>query len=274
MSTNLAQCGNVTIGAGHPLVIIAGPCVMESPEHTLRLAEEIARICRKRSVPLIFKASYDKANRSSVHSFRGPGMEEGLRILSAVRSEFGIPILSDMHSPEQAQPAGEVLDCLQIPAFLCRQTDLIAAAARTGKCVNVKKGQFLSPHEMSNVADKLRECDCTNFLFTERGTTFGYNRLINDMTSIPIMQAFAPVVFDATHSCQLPGAAGTQSGGQRQFVPTLTAAAVAAGADAVFLEVHDNPDRAKSDPATVYPLDQFDWLLVRILPIAELVRSM
>ncbi|MHC4696522.1 MAG: 3-deoxy-8-phosphooctulonate synthase [Planctomycetota bacterium] len=256
-----------------PLALIAGPCVIESRDHTLELADAIRCICRQHNLPLIFKASYDKANRSSIKSFRGPGPDEGLAILAAVRDAFDVPVISDIHIPEQAKAAGEVLDCVQIPAFLCRQTDLLAAAAATGRCVNVKKGQFLSPEEMSNVAGKLRESGCDNFMFTERGTFFGYNRLVNDMTSIVRMRAYAPVVFDATHSCQLPGGAGTLSGGQRQYAGTLAAAAVAAGADAIFLEVHDNPDKAKSDPATVYPLGQLGALFTKLVRIAELVRS-
>jgi len=273
MKCERAQIGNLRIGNDMPLAIVAGPCVIESREHTLRMASAIKGICSRRNVPFIFKASFDKANRSSNRSFRGPGIDEGLAILGTVRKEFDVPVLSDIHTPEQAGPAGEVLDCVQIPAFLCRQTDLIVAAANTKRCVNVKKGQFLSPEEMSNVAAKLVEAGCDNFLFTERGTFFGYNRLVNDMTAIPIMQQFAPVVFDATHSCQLPGAAGNLSGGQRQFTGTLAAAAVAAGADALFLEVHDDPDHAKSDPATVYPLDQLEALLGRVLRVGEVVRA-
>lgn len=261
MSEKSAQIGRVKIGGGAPLALIAGPCVIESEVHNLKLAESIRDICAALKMPFVFKASFDKANRSSLRSFRGPGLKEGLRILGAVRKQIGVPVLSDIHEPVQAASAGEVLDCLQIPAFLCRQTDLLTAAAATGRCVNVKKGQFLSPEEMSNVATKLRESGCDNFLFTERGTFFGYNRLVNDMTAIPRMQQYAPVVFDATHSCQQPGGAGSMSGGDRQFVGTLASAAVAAGTDAVFMEVHDDPPNAKSDPATVYPLDRLRDLL-------------
>jgi len=268
-----ARIADVEFGSGKPLAVIAGPCVIESQSHSLELAEALRDICARLSVPFVFKASFDKANRSSVHSERGPGLRQGLDVLRIVRRELGVPVLSDIHLPDQAGAAGEVLDCVQIPAFLCRQTDLIAAAAATGKCVNVKKGQFMAPEEMGNVAGKLRESGCENFLLTERGTFFGYNRLVNDMTGIPRMQAFAPVVFDATHSCQLPGAAGRQSGGQRQYAPTLAAAALAAGADALFLEVHDDPDNAASDPATVYPLTQFEALLRRLLAIALVVRE-
>jgi len=267
-----AQIGSFRVGNGAPLLLIAGPCVIESREHTLRLAEAIRKVCAKVEMPLVFKASFDKANRSSIRSFRGPGLHDGLAILAGVRNELGLPILSDIHEPHQAKPAGEVLDCVQIPAFLCRQTDLLVAAAETKRCVNVKKGQFLAPEEMSNVAAKLTEAGCTNFLMTERGTFFGYNRLVNDMTAIPRMKSFAPVVFDATHSCQLPGGAGTQSGGQREFVPALAAAAIAAGADALFMEVHDKPDEAKSDPATVFPLEQLEALLRDLRRLAEARR--
>jgi 2-dehydro-3-deoxyphosphooctonate aldolase (KDO 8-P synthase) len=262
----------VTVGGGAPLALIAGPCVIESEDHTLRLAEALKRICEGLQIPFVFKASFDKANRSSLKSYRGPGLAEGLGILAKVRKTVDVPVLSDIHVPDQAPAAGEVLDCLQIPAFLCRQTDLLIAAARTGRCVNAKKGQFMSPEEMGNVAAKLRESGCNNLTLTERGTFFGYNRLVNDMTAIEKMQSYAPVVFDATHSCQLPGAAGTQSGGERQYVGTLAAAAIAAGADALFMEVHDDPDRAKSDPATVYPLDRLRLLLERLVRIAEAVR--
>lgn len=268
-----AQIGPVNIGGAAPLAVLAGPCVIESEAHTMRLAEAIKKICAARRIPLIFKASFDKANRSSIDSFRGPGLQEGLRILGKVRSELDLPVLSDIHEPAQAAPAGEVLDCLQIPAFLCRQTDLLVAAGKTGRAVNVKKGQFMAPDEMRNVATKLAESGCRNFTLTERGTFFGYNRLVNDMTAIPKMQTLAPVVFDATHSCQLPGGAGKQSGGQREYVATLAMAAVAVGADALFVEVHDDPDRAKSDPATVFPLDQLDSLLERLMRLSAMVRE-
>lgn len=268
-----AQIGNVLIGPEAPLAIIAGPCVIESADHTYRLVESISTIFRSHKIPFIFKASFDKANRSSITSFRGPGLVEGLEVLGEVRRRFEVPVLSDIHEASQAAAAGEVLDCLQIPAFLCRQTDLLVAAAKTGCCVNVKKGQFMSPQEMVNVTDKLGESGCSNFLLTERGTFFGYNRLVNDMTAIEQMQELAPVVYDATHSCQLPGGAGTVSGGQRQFVGKLAGAAIAAGADAVFMEVHDDPDNAKSDPATVFPLDRLSSLLTKLIRIAEAVRG-
>jgi 2-dehydro-3-deoxyphosphooctonate aldolase (KDO 8-P synthase) len=262
----------VHLGGGAPLAVIAGPCVIESREHTLRLAAGIADLCRKQRLALIFKASFDKANRSSASSFRGPGLEAGLAILAEVRREVGVPILSDIHETSQAGPAGLVLDVIQIPAFLCRQTDLIVAAAESGRCINIKKGQFMSPEEMANAVDKVRSAGNQRVLLTERGTFFGYNKLVNDMTAIEKMRALAPVVFDATHSCQLPGGAGTQSGGQREFVATLARAGVAAGADALFLEVHDRPDQAKSDPATVLALDQLAPLLEQCRKIAEILR--
>ncbi len=271
MKCEKAQIGSVAFGEGCPLALIAGPCVIESEDHTLRMAEALKAICESLRLPFVFKASFDKANRSAHDSFRGPGLDKGLDILGNVRREVGVPVLSDIHEPHQASPAGEVLDCVQIPAFLCRQTDLLVAAAKTGRCVNVKKGQFMSPDEMANVVGKLRDAGCDNFALTERGTFFGYNRLVNDMTAIKKMQAFAPVIFDATHSCQSPGGAGKQSSGERQYVATLAAAAIAAGADALFMEVHDDPKRAKSDPATVYPLDQLESLLERLLRIAEVV---
>ena len=267
MTPRQARIGRVEIGQAAPLALIAGPCVIESPDHTLRMASAIRDICGTLKLPFVFKASFDKANRSSMHSFRGPGLDEGLRILAAVRKQLDVPVLSDIHQPAQAGPAGEVLDCLQIPAFLCRQTDLLVAAAASGRCVNVKKGQFVAPEEMKNVAEKLCEAGSDNFAFTERGTFFGYHHLVNDMTAIPRMQAYAPVIFDATHSCQQPGAAGARSGGERRYVGTLAAAAVAAGADAVFMEVHDSPELAQSDPATVYPLDQLRTLLQRLIRV-------
>ncbi len=273
MGCDVARIGDVRIGSGCPLAVIAGPCVIESRGHTLELAGAIKQITDRLKIPLIFKASFDKANRSSVHSFRGPGIEAGLAILAEVREKIAVPVLSDIHEVSQAEAAGAVLDCLQIPAFLCRQTDLLTAAAKTGKCVNVKKGQFMAPEEMAHVVGKLAEAGCDNFALTERGTFFGYHRLVNDMTAVPRMKTLAPVVFDATHSCQEPGGAGALSGGQREFAPTLAFAAIAAGADALFLEVHDHPDNAKSDPATVYPLDQLETLLTQVSKFAQVARE-
>jgi len=261
------KLGPLTIGAAHPLVLIAGPCVIESADHTLRLAEQIAAITRQLDLPYVFKASYDKANRSSVQSFRGPGLDEGLAILGRVRTEVGVPVLSDVHEVAQAAPAGEVLDCLQVPAFLCRQTDLLLACGRAGRCVNIKKGQFLAPDRMRLAVEKVHETGNPNVMVTERGTSFGYERLVSDLTGLQVMRAFAPVVFDATHSVQYPGGGGQVTGGHREFVPLLARAAVAAGIDALFLEVHDDPDHACSDAATVWPLEQLRPLLQSVLRI-------
>ncbi len=273
MAVTHVHISEVNIGRDCPFAVIAGPCVIESRDHTLQMAERIGSICRSLEIPLVFKASFDKANRSSVDTFRGPGMEEGLAILGDVRNETGLPVLSDVHLPDQVQAAGEVLDCIQIPAFLCRQTDLLVAAGKSGRCVNVKKGQFMSPEQMGNAVSKVTSTGNENVLLTERGTFFGYHRLVNDMTAISIMQQFAPVVFDATHSCQLPGGQGHQSGGHREYVGLLAAAGIAAGADALFLEVHDHPDQALSDSATVYPLDNMAELLTRCRKIADAVRD-
>ena len=268
-----AQIGPLTIGFGHPLTVIAGPCVIESLDHCLRLAEHAAGICQMLGMDYIFKASFDKANRSSISSPRGPGLDEGLKILATVRDTLGVAVLTDIHQPNQAQPAAQAVDALQIPAFLCRQTDLLVAAAKTGKAINIKKGQFVSPAEMANPIEKVRSAGNDNVLLTERGTFFGYNRLVNDMTGLAQMAELAPVVFDATHSCQLPGGQGTQSGGQRQFAPLLARAAVAAGVDALFLEVHDDPANAASDAATVWPIDLLEALLTPCAAIAEIVRK-
>jgi len=255
------EIGNIRIGPGCPLAIIAGPCVIESHEHTLFMAEAIKAITDELGLPLIFKASYDKANRSSGQSFRGPGLEAGLKILSDVHRSFGLPVISDVHEPRQAEAVAEVLDVLQIPAFLCRQTDLLIAVAQTKRPMNIKKGQFMAPEEMRLVVQKAREAGNENVMLTERGTFFGYGRLVNDMTCIPRMTEYSPVLFDATHSCQFPGAAGDVTGGQREMTPTLARAAVAAGAHALFLEVHDRPEEAKSDAHTVWPLKRLSALL-------------
>lgn len=268
-SSDSVQIGDLRIGPGCGLALLAGPCVIESREHTLKLADAIRKIAATVGLPLIFKASYDKANRSSANSFRGPGLEEGLAILAEVKRELGLPVVSDIHEVAHAAPAGQVLDVVQIPAFLCRQTDLLTAAGKTGRAVNVKKGQFMSPEDMRLAVEKVRAAGSRNVLLTERGTFFGYGRLVNDMTAIPRMAAYAPVVFDATHSCQLPGAAGTQSGGQREMAPLLAKAAIAAGAHALFLEVHNDPAQARSDPATVWPLDQLAGLLADCMRVYE-----
>ena len=272
-AAHAAQIGRYSVGAGRPLLVIAGPCVIESRDHTLRMAEALARIVGGRGLPFVFKASFDKANRSSGDSFRGPGLEAGMTVLAEVRERFGAPVLSDVHEPGQAAIAGQVLDCVQVPAFLCRQTDLLLACGRTGKCVNIKKGQFLAPDKMQLAAEKVRSTGNANVLLTDRGTTFGYERLVNDFTGLQVMRRFAPVVFDATHSVQHPGAAGGVTGGAREYIPLLARAAVAAGIDALFLEVHDDPSRAKSDAATVWPLDQLEGLLTTLCRIREAVGN-
>jgi 2-dehydro-3-deoxyphosphooctonate aldolase (KDO 8-P synthase) len=261
------------MGGGRPLVLIAGPCVIENETTTLRCAEKLMTICNGVGIPLIFKASYDKANRTSVTAFRGPGMREGLRILAKVKEALEVPVLSDIHSIEQVMPAADVLDVLQIPAFLCRQTDLLAAAARTGRVINVKKGQFLAPWDMKNVVGKIQACDNENIILTERGASFGYNNLVVDMRSFPIMrQTGCPVVFDATHSVQLPGGQGTSSGGQREYVEFLSRAAVAAGVDGVFMEVHEEPEQALCDGPNSIKLDDLPVLLKKLKAISEIIK--
>ncbi len=269
MTKRIAKIGEIGIGSGQPLAVIAGPCVIESREHTMRMADSIAKVCRKLQIPLVFKSSFDKANRTSVSSFRGPGIEKACEIFAEIRREMDILVTTDIHLPEQAPAVAPVVDCIQIPAFLCRQTDLVVAAAETGRCVNVKKGQFMSPEEMVHAVRKVASTNNENVLLTERGTFFGYNRLVNDMTAIPRMKQYAPVVFDATHSCQHPGAGSAQSSGSRHFVQPLALAAIAAGADALFVEVHDDPDTAKSDPATQYPLEELEDLLTRCMQLHE-----
>ena len=255
------------------LSLIAGPCVIESEKLCLKVAATLAKYCRKQRVPYVFKASFDKANRSSGLSFRGPGVEEGLAILAKVRREIGVPVLTDVHSEDQARLAAEVVDILQIPAFLCRQTDLIRAAVRTGKIVNLKKGQFLSPQDMGQVVRKAVESGGKRLLITERGTTFGYNNLVADMRSIPILRGFGfPVIFDATHSVQLPGGAGDRSSGQREFAPVLARSALAAGADGVFIETHPQPDQAMSDGPNMIPLAEMPDLIEALLRVFKAVR--
>jgi 2-dehydro-3-deoxyphosphooctonate aldolase (KDO 8-P synthase) len=265
--------GNVKIGGNRPLVLIAGPCVIESEAATLRAAERLMTICNAVDMPLIFKASYDKANRTSVTSFRGVGMREGLRILAKVRESLEIPVLSDIHSIEQIPAAAEVLDVLQIPAFLCRQTDLVVAAAKSGKVVNIKKGQFLAPWDMENVAGKAGSAGNGDIILTERGVSFGYNNLVVDMRSLPIMRRTGlPVVFDATHSVQLPGGQGGSSGGQREFVEYLSRAAVATGIDGIFTEVHENPDKALCDGPNSLKIDDLPELLRQLKAIDAIVK--
>jgi len=271
---NKVKVGNFEIGGGEPLALLAGPCVLESMERCLYIGRTIKDICARLGVPYVFKASFDKANRSSFHSFRGPGLEEGVKMLQRIKAELNVPVVTDIHETYQAEPVAKVADILQIPAFLCRQTDLLHAAALTGKVVNVKKGQFLAPRDMSNVVDKLHTSGCEQILLTERGASFGYNNLVVDMRSLPIMRSFGcPVIFDGTHSVQLPGGAGTTSSGQREFVEYLVRAAVATGVDALFLEVHDNPEEALSDGANMVYLDKLEDLLKKTLAIHEVVRS-
>jgi 2-dehydro-3-deoxyphosphooctonate aldolase (KDO 8-P synthase) len=248
MTTREVQIGGITIGGGRPLVLIGGPCAIEDEKHALMTAERLAKIAGDKRVPYVYKSSYDKANRSSVNGYRGPGLVEGLRILKKVRDTLRLPVLSDVHQVSEVDPAAEVLDVLQIPAFLCRQTDLILAAAATGKPVNVKKGQFVAPRDMKNVVDKILSKGNPSILLTERGTSFGYHNLVVDMRGLADMRELGyPVVFDATHSVQLPGGAGDRSGGERKYVPALARAAVAFGVDALFMEMHEDPDRTLAD---------------------------
>ncbi len=266
--------GNVRIGGNQPLFLIAGPCVIESEEHALMMAERLTEIAARANVPFIFKASYDKANRSSEQSFAGPGLSEGLRILKKIKERFGLPILTDIHEASQAAPVAEVADVLQIPAFLSRQTDLLVAAGKTGRVVNLKKGQFLSPWEMANAAEKVTKTGNEHVFLTERGASFGYQNLVVDMRSFPIMRKTGcPVVFDVTHSVQLPGGAGKSSGGQPEFIEPLARAGVAVGVDGVFLEVHENPAKALSDGTNALPLAELLALLGKLKQIAALVRG-
>lgn len=265
--------GSVKIGGNRPLVLIAGPCVMESEVLTLRCAERLMTLCNGLTTPLVFKASYDKANRTSGTSFRGPGLREGLRILARVKESLGLPVLTDIHSVEEVAPVAEVADVLQIPAFLCRQTDLIEAAARSGRVVNIKKGQFLAPWDMENVVEKAHSAGSSRIILTERGASFGYNNLVSDMRSLPIMRRIGyPVVFDATHSVQLPGGLGGSSGGQREFVEYLSRAAVATGVDGIFLEVHEEPEKALCDGPNSIRLDDLPALLKKLKAIDAIVK--
>lgn len=265
--------GNTTVGGNSKFFVMAGPCVIEDYERILRIGKAMKDICDRLGVTYIFKASYDKANRSSYDSFRGPGITEGLNILKAVKNELQVPVVSDVHAVDQVEAAAEVLDVLQIPAFLCRQTDLLEAAARTGKCVNVKKGQFMAPEDMKNVVRKVTHEGNENLLLTERGYSFGYHNLVVDMRGFPIMRSFGyPVVFDATHSVQLPGGAGTKSSGQRQFIGNLARAAAGSGIDGVFMEVHDNPAEALSDGPNMLYLTQVEAVLKDMIAIHEIVK--
>jgi 2-dehydro-3-deoxyphosphooctonate aldolase (KDO 8-P synthase) len=265
--------GKATFGDGR-LTIIAGPCVIESPQHALMMARECSQLAQAAGLDFVFKSSFDKANRSSIHSFRGLGMEPGLEVLQHIKEELGLPVLTDVHDVAQVERVAEVVDVLQIPAFLCRQTDLIVAAARSGRAVNVKKGQFLAPQDARNIVDKVREVGCEKLLLTERGASFGYNNLVVDMRSLPIMRGFGvPVVFDVTHSLQLPGGLGHATGGQAEYIEPLARAGVACGVDAVFMEVHDCPEKALSDGPNALPLQRLESLLFMIRDIHELVRN-
>ncbi len=270
---NPINVAGVTVG-GEQMVLIAGPCVIESEDLCLQVAQTVQSICRRLGIAYIFKASFDKANRTSLHSFRGPGLEEGLRMLAEVKRQTGLPLTTDIHEPWQAERTAEVVDLLQIPAFLCRQTDLLVAAARTGKPVNVKKGQFMAPWDMRHVVEKLRDSGAAGVMLTERGVSFGYNTLVVDFTSLPQMRALGvPVVLDATHSVQLPGGAGSRSGGRREFIPHLVRAGAAVGIDALFMEVHPDPDKGLSDPATMFPLAELEPLLAQVLAIRRVIAG-
>ena len=272
---NIVQINDsLKIGSGNPLTLLGGPCVIESEEFTLKMAAGIKQVCDRLGINFVFKSSFDKANRTSINSFRGYPIEEGLKILQKVKDEIGVPTVTDIHLPQQAAIAAEVVDILQIPAFLCRQTDLLLTAAATGKAINVKKGQFLAPWDMKNVVAKLESSGNNRIMLTERGTSFGYNTLVVDFRSFPQMRALGyPVVFDATHSVQMPGGQGNKSGGQREFVPYLARAAAAIGIDALFMEIHEDPDRALSDGPNMIPLAQLETVLRPILSIRNTLET-
>ncbi|MCA8940919.1 MAG: 3-deoxy-8-phosphooctulonate synthase [Planctomycetes bacterium] len=273
-STNPVSVGSVTFGGDRPFALIAGPCVIESRDHILRHAEAITGIGRRLEVPIVFKSSFDKANRTSIESFRGVGMDEGLAILAEVRREFDVPVLTDVHDATQCAAAAEAVDCLQIPAFLCRQTDLLTAAAKTGKAVNVKKGQFLAPEDTANIVRKVKESGNDSVMLTERGTSFGYRCLVVDFAGFPTMRATGqPLVFDATHSVQRPGGEGRTTGGDRTKVPFLARAAVACGVDGLFMEVHEDPDHAPSDGPNMLRLDTLEELLLDLRRVERAVRA-
>jgi 2-dehydro-3-deoxyphosphooctonate aldolase (KDO 8-P synthase) len=265
------QIANYTVGNDQPLLLLAGPCVIESAELCHEVASQMKKLCQERGINYVFKASFDKANRTSIHSYRGPGIEKGLEVLQSIKNEYSIPVVTDIHESVQCEMVAQVCDILQIPAFLCRQTDLLLAAAqavgKTGGAVNIKKGQFLAPEDTKNIVAKMREAGCNNVMLTERGTTFGYNNLVVDFRGLETMRQWAPVCFDATHSVQKPGGSGTSSGGDRHFVPLLTRAAMAVGLDALFVETHPNPDEAKSDGPNMVPLDEMAQLLDSALAI-------
>ena len=272
--TRSVVVGPLSIGNQNPLALIGGPCVIESEQNAMSIAEKIKRITEDLGVPFIFKASYDKANRTSIKSYRGPGLEDGLKILQKIKTQLDLPILSDVHKEEEIKPAAEVLDILQIPAFLCRQTDLLVKAAQTGKTINVKKGQFLAPWDMKNVVVKLEESGNNNILLTERGATFGYNNLVTDMRSLVLMREYGyPVIFDATHSLQQPGGQGTQSGGQSEMIADLARGAIAVGCDALFMEIHPDPSKALSDGPNMLQIDLLPNLLEQLITLDQLVKG-
>lgn len=264
----------ILVGSGQPLLLIGGPCSLESEAMGREVAETVSKICAKLGINYIFKASFDKANRTSLESYRGPGITEGLKSLGRIRQDLGVPVISDIHNESQANPASEVLDIIQIPAFLCRQTDLLVAAAKTGKPVNVKKGQFVSPWDMTNAVGKLRGAGSDKIMLVERGASFGYNNLVVDMRSLPVMRSFGcPVIYDATHSVQLPGGAGGSSGGQREFIEPLSKAAIAAGIDGLFMEIHPDPKRALCDGPNSIPLDKVEELLTKLARVRKAVEE-
>ncbi|MBE9504580.1 MAG: 3-deoxy-8-phosphooctulonate synthase [Proteobacteria bacterium] len=268
------KIGDIFVGGNNPLFLIAGPCVIENEVHTLKVAGELKAITAEAGIPFIFKASFDKANRSSIDSYRGPGLKKGLEILRKVKDELNVPVLSDIHRFEEIDEASEILDILQIPALLCRQTDLIVEAAKKGKVINIKKGQFMAPWDMKNVLEKAKSSGNENIIFTERGTTFGYNNLVTDMRSLPLMRSYGfPVVFDATHAVQLPGGGGTKSGGEREFIAPLARAAVAAGVDGLFMEVHDDPESALCDGPNSFKMGELIGLLEILKEIDSIVKS-
>jgi len=272
--TKVIKIGNVEVGGGNPFVLIAGPCVIESEESALRHAEMLKSIAKKIEIPFIFKSSYDKANRSSIDSFRGPGLIDGLRILNKVKNKIGVPVTSDVHCKHEAKEAARVLDLIQIPAFLCRQTDLLIACAKTKRPVNLKKGQFLSPWDISNLIKKIESCGNRSIMITERGVSFGYNNLVSDFRSILIMKKYGyPICFDASHSVQKPGGLGDKSGGDKEFIPALSKAAVACGINALFIEAHENPGKALSDGPNMLKISELSGLLKKLKSIDKVVRA-
>jgi len=274
VSVATPQGTDILVGPGNPLLLIAGPCALESEELARQVAGKMQEICTRLGISYVFKASFDKANRTSLESYRGPGLEEGLEILARIREELQVPVISDVHDVSQVAPAAEVLDIIQIPAFLCRQTDLLVAAAKTDKPINLKKGQFVSPWDMENGVNKLRGAGGTKTMLVERGACFGYNNLVVDMRSLPVMRGFGcPVIYDATHSVQLPGGSGGTSGGQREFIAPLSRAAVAAGIDGLFMEVHPDPDKALCDGPNSMPLDSIETLLKQLVRVHEAVNA-